>query len=274
MSVSRIKTLAIAGLLLINAFFLAMIILDSAADARTEREALDNLCAILQSNGIIVSPGEIDANSSIRTVRTVRDDEAESMIASVILGETDMIDQGVIYLYENEERGVVEFASAGDFEIRLNPGVITSSGDALRTSQRLLSEMGIETSKFVSGLIPGGEAIKAVSTYRGLDIFNCSIEFIYIGESLGVVRGRYITGIESLEDSQPISSVSTALLGFLAAVMRGEHDCERIYSVEAGYHHRTTGAIGEGMLAPAWLLDTNTGTYIVDDTTGEVRVMG
>ena len=271
MSVSRIKNLAIAALVLINAFFLTIIILDNAADARTMREAVENLCAILQTNGITITPGDIDTNSELKTMRTVRGDESEQVIASVFLGETVMTDQGAIFLYENEERGSAEFVSGGDFEINLNPGIITSSGDALGTTQRLLGEMGIETLKPYSVVNHSIEIITAVSTYRQTEIFNCTITFIYRGDSLESVKGRYVTGVEIAEDGMGISSVSTALLGFLASVKRGEHECTRIYNVEVGYQFRTLGAFGEGVLTPAWRVDTDTGRYIIDDTTGEIR---
>ena len=271
MSVSKIKTLAIAALLLINAFFLTMIILDNAADARIEHEAIENVCAILRANGIHVNLGDVDTNGSLWSVRTMRDDGSEALIAEMFLGETIIIDQGVILLYENEERGTAEFARAGDFEITLNAGAITSSGDALRTALGLLRDMGIETSAPVSVAGQGSEVIKAVSSFNGLEIFNCPIEFVFSGDSLEVAKGRYVTGMEIAEDGKQISSASTALLGFLAAVTRGEQDCTQIYSVQAGYHHTAIGPFGEGMLSPAWLLETDTGRYIVDDSTGEVR---
>ena len=269
MSGSKIKNLTIAALLLLNTFFLIMIIIDRAADAREERQAIEDVCSILRSNGLHITPGNINAGGNLRTMRTVRVSEAEAAIAEAFLGEFTMTDQGVIYLYENEERGTAEFA--GDFEIRLNAGVITGSEGALRAVLDLLRDMGIETSEPVISGPPGFETITAVCMYGGAEIFNVSVEFAFFDGYLETVSGRYVTGIEVAEDSSRISSVATALLDFLAAVLSGENESTRIYNIVAGYQHRVVGPSGEGVLSPAWLVITDTGRYIVDDATGEVR---
>ena len=273
MSSSRLKNLAIAALLLLNAFFLTMIILDNAAIAREQRKTMENICAILRSNGISVSPADINSAGELRTMRMTRSDEAEAVIAGVFLDEYILIDQGGIYLYENTARGVAEFASAGDFEVVLNHGVITDEEGTHRVVRELLSSLGIETSNPV--ITEDGEhrTVTAVCTYRGTEIFNCAIEFVFGSDgSLQTVNGRYMAGADAVEGGRQISSAATALLDFLASVIDGEIECTQIYSVDPGYQRRVVGAFGESELAPVWLLTTDTGSYIIDDATGQVAV--
>jgi len=270
MSVSRIKTIAIAALLLINTFFGILIIWDTAADARSERQAIENVCAVVSSGGVMIDPDAVILSGAIRTMRTAREGEAEAQIAQAVLGRTTMTDHGVIYLYENDERGTAEFYSAGDFEIRLNEGVITNENGTLRTVQGLLRDMKFETASQVVSLGQGSETVSAVSAYKGASIFNCATEFIFVGGSLQTIKGRYVAGIEPLEDGAAIMQVGTALLGFLAWVRRGNSDCTQIDKIEAGYQYGVSGMFGEGVLVPAWLVTTDAGRYIIDDATGEI----
>jgi len=277
LSGSRIKTIAIAALLLINALFLTVIIIDAAADALSEREALENVCAVLRAGGIMINPDAVSTAGPIRTMRTARSLETEEAIARAVLGQTVVTDQGVIYLYENAERGSAEFASAGDFEIHLKEGVITNTNDTLRTIQGLLRSMNLETSEPLVSVSPDGETVTAAIAYRDASIFNCAVEFVFFGGSLQTIKGRYVAGFEPAEDGGVIHSAGTALLGFLAEVRREERAdvvCTQIHGVEAGYRHRVVGSFGEGVIAPAWLISTDNGFYLIDDASGEIWPFG
>jgi len=272
MSGSRLKTIAIAALLVINIVFLTVIIMDAVADVRYEREALENVCAVLRAGGIGISPENVRASGDIRTMRTARSLEAEEVIARAVLGDTTMSEQGVIYLYENAERGTATFRT-GDFEINLNDGAILNTSDALKTVQGLLRSMKIDTSEPSVSIGPFGETVVAVGAFRNASIFNCIIEFEFRGGSLMTIRGRYAAGFEPAEDGIAISSAGTALLGFLAEVVREDRpdvQCTQVLSVEAGYRHRVIGSFGEGVIAPAWLIITDNGQYLIDDETGEI----
>ena len=271
MSVAGIKSLVIAALVLVNAFFLSIIIIDTYTDARDERQAIESVCAILRSNGIEISPDDVKTADALRTMRTSRGVELEAVIAYAFLGPVEMTDQNAIYLYENTDRGTAEFRTAGDFRILLNEGVITNATGTLRTVQALLKDMKLETSAITIYTESEGETALVVNAFRGASIFNCTIEFAFSGDSLRTVSGRYAAGIEPAEDGVELSLVGTALLGFLAEVKSGDIECTEIMSVEAGYQHSVAGPFGEGVITPAWLITTDGGRYIVDSATGDIR---
>jgi len=271
-----LKSLVIAALALINIFFLVVIGFDTVNDARTKRQAIENVCAVLQKGGIAIDPDNVKSGGEIKTMKTSRGDETEAAIAHAVLGPTVMTDQGVIYQYFSETRGVAEFSSAGDFEIRLNEGAITETNGALRTVQGILRDMKLEASGINVYGEPGNETVTAVSAYKGVSIYNCTIEFKFQGGNLLTVKGRYITGITPAGEDTVISQAGTALLGFYAAVRdesREDIACTSISSVEAGYQYRVVGTFGEGLISPVWLFVTDTGQYIFDDATGEVRML-
>lgn len=270
MSVSHIKTIVIAALILMNIVFGAVIIYDAVTDAISERQAIENACALARAGGISIQPEAIKTSNAIRTMRAVRVEEVEASIAKAVLGETIMTVHGVISQYDNAQRGTAEFYSAGDFEIRLLDNAITIENGTMRTVQSVLRDMGLETASQTVSPGQGGEIVTVIGAYKGVSIFNCAIEFVFNAGSLRTIGGRYITGVEPAEDGEKIMQVGTALLDLLAWVKRGEGECAQVYSIEAGYQYRVTGSSGEGALTPAWLLETDTGGYIINDVTGEI----
>ena len=271
MSAARIKTIVIAALVLVNAFFLTIILVDNHADARDERQMIESVCSILESNGIKINPDNIKTSGDLRTMRTARGGEVEAAIAYAFLGRVDMTDQGTIYQYEDPDRGVADFYSAGDFVIQLKEGVVTATDSVLKTTQELLRKMKLETSAPVISHNSEGEMVSVDSVFRGASIFNYPIEFYFVRNSLRTIKGRYVAGVELMEDGTEISQVGTALLRFLLSVNRGDIECNEILSVEAGYQHSVVGSFGEGVLAPSWLITTGDGRYIIDSATGEIR---
>ena len=274
MNVPKIKTIAIVVLVLINAFFGAVIIIDRTDDLHEERQAIEYACAVMRSGGITIYPDAVITNNTIRKMRTVREDGAEAMIARAALGQTVMTDLGVIFRYENEQRGTAEFYSAGDFEIRFSHGVIRNENGTLRAVQDLVRNMGFETASQSVSVSQEFETVTVIESYKGASIFNCTTEFTFSGGSLQTIIGRHITGVEPAEDGARIMQAGTALLGFLAWVRSGNAECTKIDKVEAGYQHRVSGSFGEGVLAPAWLITTDTARYIIDDETGEIWPIG
>lgn len=269
---SRIKTLVIAALLLVNIVFLAVIVIDAVTEAQSERQANENICTVLRAGGIAIDSSSIISDNRLVAMRTARGDEAEASIAYAVLGPTDMTVQGVIHQYESVGRGVAEFYSGGDFEIRVDSGAVLNSSGNVRTVQQLLRDMKLETSELIHTELAEGDTITVVSSYRGASIFNCTIDFVFSGDVLVSVKGRYVTDFEPIEDSTIKSNVGAALLGFLSAVMddeRGDVVCTRIDSVKSGYHHHVVGALG-GEITPVWLIATDMGSFYVFKATGDI----
>jgi hypothetical protein len=264
MGASKIKSLTIAALIMINAFFLSLIIMDNSADARDTRQAIENACAVLESGGIMINPDDVRPGGAIRTMHTSRALGAEGVIADTLLGPAEMTDLGHIYQYESG-RGHASFSIGGEFEVYLNEGAVTDNKGALRTVRSLLRDMRLEAGSLTVSGEPGNETVVAVSSYKNVSIFNCAIEFEFTGGSLKTVKGRFVSGIGPFEEGAVISPVATVLLRFLAEAQSGRLECSRIYGVEAGYQHHTSGPSGDGVIAPAWLITTDTGQYVMDD---------
>ena len=248
--------------------------MDTYADARNERQAIESVCEILLSNGIEIDPDNIQKTDALITMRTVREFGMEEALAQTFLGIVEVIDKGTIYIYENAHRGSAEFSSAGDFEIWLNEGAITNTNESSeKTIQSLLSNLQLAGISFDINYDEKRETVIAVSMYKNAEIFNCSMDFVFREGSLRTVAGRYLTGIEDADASTEISQTETALLAFLAAVKRGDIECTEIVSVESGYLHSVVGSFGEGVISPVWMIATDQAKYAVDSSTGEIRLL-
>ena len=273
---SQVKTIAIITLAFINLFFLSLIIIDFALETRDTRLEIDLAVTALAQEGISINPDEININRNISAMITTRDMEAELRIAQTLLGDVEIIDQGLIFRYENPDRGVAQFYSVGDFEVAFYyTSIPIQPGAELTVAAGKLSEMGIERAGLVSSVVNGSNVVIATGAYGGAAIFNNTIEFVFdniLGYYyLSSIRGRYISGFEPMENGRQISTVGTVLLGFMANVRSGEITSRDILSIEPGFQFRPSGAIGEGIISPAWLILTETGSYIADCETGEFR---
>ena len=269
---SQVKTIAIITLALINLFFLSLIIIDFALETRDTRLEIELAAAVLASEGISINSDEISINRNISAMVTSRNMETELRIAQALLGEVEIIDQGLIFRYENQAAGVAQFYSAGDFEVVFSHAFVPiQTVGAMAVAERMLSDMGIETAGLVLDVTYGGQVITATGAYRGAAIFNNTIEFIFDDYYLRVIRGRYVSGFEPIENGRQISTIGTVLLGFMANVRSGEIYSTNILKIEPGFQFRPSGAIGEGIISPAWFITTETGSYMADCETGEFR---
>jgi len=93
MSVSKVKTITIAVLLLLNALFLTMIAIDYFADARNERQVVEDVCAVLRNGGVDIDPRSVDISGAdvssmstalLRFLAVVRDESRDDVMSTVI----------------------------------------------------------------------------------------------------------------------------------------------------------------------------------------------
>jgi len=114
MSISKVKSIALALLVLINIIFLTVIVIDTAADARSDRLALENVCAVMRDGGIMIHPehitrGDADVSSAVTALlgflAAVRDENREDIRSTFIYG-VELI-HGDSCEHENCESGVI-----------------------------------------------------------------------------------------------------------------------------------------------------------------------
>jgi len=259
LSTARIKTLVIAALVIINAFFLTFIIWERASESIQHRNTLEQISVILRQNGITINADEIHDSPLLTDADIVRDTDREKAIASALLGDATLLDSGgSISKFESPE-GSALFSSAGEFTVDLAGGGYTSGGDAAGAAKKLLALMDMQYTGLETAQSADGEDVSATFTHSGAELFDCKIDFLFENGVLKQVKGKYPTGIKDSAGGGTQKTALTAIINFLSDVKSGAVACSAISDVRSGYN--TQFEVFSGKLIPVWRITADTGTY-------------
>ncbi|MDR3277985.1 MAG: hypothetical protein LBT12_04360 [Oscillospiraceae bacterium] len=284
MSGSKIKSLVIAALALINVFFLVIFIWGRADTALAARRALENIRQIMLESGVTLQSGAVHGGAALKALRTGRDAAGEEAIARACLGDVSAEDQGGGILRYTSALGSATFNSRGEFVIEYTAPVADRENlasaarrwlrtrDMEATAPIAAETVGMQAVSAVIGAeTDGTQTVSAVYTYKKTLIFNCRVTFELTDGGRLRVTGRRPAGIRE-GGTGAIADVSTVLMGFLSSIRAGEVSCRAITDVRAGYHFNA-GALGDGELSPGWRVTTDAGEYFVNSLTGELEAM-
>ena len=266
MSISRIKSIAIILLLILNLFFLAVIARSRVGDYYENKATLENACEVLRENGIAVSPRDIYAGDELSGYEMSRDTERQEEIVLTLLGAVDKNDLGGnIYSYTSAEKGEAIFYNNGEFAVTFTSAVFLQNGTVERTTASLLKKMKIETVSVISTGEEGSESVAAQCAYKGVRVMGCFIRADFEDGAIRAVTGRLISRETGTEQTGNVISPATALFRLLNACVNGEMSCTEITRMEAVYQIREAGAFGYEYLEPAYLISTDAGQYTVGE---------
>lgn len=260
MSTSRVKTLVIVVLVIINAFFLTFIVWGRVSSSIEHRETLEEISGILERNGITVKADDIHDSPLLSEAEIVRDTGREQAIASALLGDVSQPDSGGGSISKFESpTGSAVFSGTGEFTIDLTGGEYTASGDTVNEAKKLLGLMDMQYTDIQTTQRDGSEDVSATFTYNGSSIFDCRIDLIFENGTLTQVNGKYPTGIENSPGGAVQNTAPTAVMAFLSDVKSGNVACSSISDIRSGYD--TQFEVFSGKLIPVWQIATDTGTY-------------
>jgi hypothetical protein len=269
MSAGRMKNLVIVALIMINLFLLVFFIWGRAGEMSVRREIIEDICAIMGNNGIILKPSSIGDAGGLTVRGTSRDAVAEDAAAAAVLGEFEKTDSGSISRYSSP-RGSASFNGRGEFVLELVPGAVKAE-DAEAHARGLLKDMGLRTSAPDVARSEGVTSVSAVCAFEGAPIFNCPVRFDYENGSLIRVSGRRADATRDAS-GESVSGAADALLAFLSCAKSEGIPCGEITQVEAGYQFNV-GAVGDGELSPGWRVNTDQGEFFVYSDGAVERVL-
>ncbi|MDR1589292.1 MAG: hypothetical protein LBS51_03780 [Oscillospiraceae bacterium] len=270
MSAGKIKNLVIAALAMINVFLLVFFIWGRAGEISVRREIIENICAVMGNNGIMLEPEAVGGDGGLKARGTSRDAAAEDAAVAAVMGDFEKTESGSISRYSGP-RGVASFNGRGEFVIELYPGGVAAENAEAHASG-LLKDMGLRTDEPDVTHSGGVTSVSAVCAFDEAPIFNCTVQLDYENGSLVRVSGRRADATPDAA-GESISGVADALLSFLAYAKDGEVPCERITRVESGYQFNV-GAVGDGRLDPGWRVSTDQGEFFVYSGLGSVERVG
>ena len=269
MSSAKIKNIILIVLVFLNAFFLAIIGVDTIKERTAHRRTVENLTTIMRNSGITVREDALHRRDAPLTQKTSRDAYAEATVARAALGNCELLEtSGTSSSYGNNQ-GTATFNVRGEFTVEYDEPyeLFTSATGYSRAIKKLLRKMGIEAVETYASAVD--DYIVATCLYRGTPIYNCEISFFFENGKLVRITGRRPSSIvESPGEAE--RDLSTATLGLLKFVLDEKISLTEIHSITAGYRFNV-GAFGAGELTPTWSFETDVGAFSLDALSGIVE---
>lgn len=266
----RVKSIVIVILLIINGFLLVLVG-DRYSEARQyEQAALDGSIQVLTQKGIELRPEHILSRSGQPVLTAQRDLEAESRLASAMLGEQVESSSlgGGLYAYDSVN-GQISFRAGGELSSQLEKTAYWSTSDPEVHAAALIDALGVECRRLEFDVLGGNGTVVYQQMLDGVPLFSCQITLTYADGYLTALSGNLMALDEPSTQSGEILSLPTVLMHFLDDVLENGDVCSSILAVEAGYlqSQSFTSTIS---LQPVWYISTNTADYYVNGVTGDL----
>lgn len=268
MSWSKLKTIMIYILLLLNLFLLGLVGMNRLRARRYQTAAVTEAAAVLTRNNIQVRPEDLPREMKLPAVVAIRDIQKEEQLVRAFLGEDIRANAsgGGLYVYEGKV-GTASFRGNGEFTITYN-----SPSDWSVTPREMMERLDLDIGRTweKEGLAAAEQSLNGVPVYPsssgGQGAAGMTFQFDSHGQLCGVSGRLFLGKITASQEEQPIS-VSTALIAFFNFVVDSGDLCRELTGMTPVYR----AAAGEPVhLTPAWRISTDTGDYFVDAVSVEV----
>ena len=276
MPVSKLKNLAILILLLANLALLALLI-PSRIAAREQTDSLANaLSELCESRDVSLSPDAVPDTMTLYALELGEDPAADLRAATALLG-TEVLaqDDSTRYLsLYSSSAGTCEIHRDGTLKARLQDQ--SETGDLSAGARRTLEAMGFAVHSLgePQRLRAGVYTLTATQAVLGVPVLSGDLTLTYSNSRLTELSGLFFTGANVLSRVSDTASISAAdaVVAFLAARYDLGWVGSAILSLSQGYIRSETAAAAAVHLTPVWLLETDTGAFLVNGITSEVRI--
>lgn len=262
---SKIKTIILLMLLGVNLFLVILVTGREASSAQYQEAARSDAVALLLAQGIAVDENSLPAEMELSPLTVVRDGWGSVDVPGTLLGELNSGTAGEIY---QGSYGTARFSVDGTFSVALSAGAYPL-GEA---SAEEVGEVALSALGFAFELLSweeGSGVLLAQQLWDGNPIFSAQTSLRFVDDSLRELKGIYVTGEATAQQSQEPLTVATILLEFLAYLQETGTICREIQSVTAGYQ-LSAAQISPVYLTPTWQIVADGVTYEMDAVTGVV----
>lgn len=264
---SKIKNIILLLLVIVNLALLAQVGLREWRSRRDDQETRARMVEILARNGVDYLPAEVPGTLELQGRRVTPIPFGEEQAALLVGSVSGTQFQGVQTVYTGSE-GVVSVSSAGELTVEFQPGAVPSEIQALERLSRLGVALQRETS--AQG---GADGVRYTQLWEGTPIpGETALLTFHQDGSVHTLHLRLITGSQELLPAESTITAATALARFLDELNRGEgYVCSQVTSIYSGY--TLTSGAATLTLTPAWFVETDTWSFLVDGYTGSVTAM-
>lgn len=274
MPVSKLKNLTILILLLADLALIALVIPNRTAAQRDEAARRQALCDLYQQAEIQLQPEAVADTVPLYVLELKEDTGADLQAATAILGQQVLVqDDSTRYLSSYQSAaGTCRISRSGGFQAELTGQ--PERRDLHKAAKKTLRAMGFDWDKLEAPvrLRAGVYEVSAVQSVLGVPVFSDGLTLTYANSRLIGLEGVFFTGTRSLArvSDRACLSAGDALVAFLSARYDLGWVGSGVLSMEQGYVRSETAAAATVRLTPAWLLETDTGNFLVNGMTGEV----
>ena len=264
METYRLKNIAIVILLLLNGGLLLLLGYQYLQAKRTESETSRQLQALCEAHQLTLNSRVDLSQTPLSPLTLSRSNETEQAIASWLLGSEAASSSrgGGIYSYD-VEGGSIQFRSGGSFD---GSHLSLRVDDITDFSQRFCKQFGYQDVQVQVRNLTG--SVTAMEQVAGVPVYGCNVTMYFEDGLLTSVTGAHV-GLEGavVEAGRAMTCV-TALVRFLD--YRGTEGivCSSVSDVQCVYTLQSTTSTLR--LLPVWRIDTDTYTYFVDCSSGEI----
>ncbi|MBR4098929.1 MAG: hypothetical protein IKK44_02945 [Clostridium sp.] len=268
---SKVKNIILVILAVTNVVLLSFVIHREIRDRSQQQQARADAILFLAGNGVSVDDSVIPQSIDLPMGQANRDLDEEWRLAAALLGEDVIVQSrgGEVYRYYSDV-GWVQFHSDGAFQGEFAEGsFLLGDKDMAEHAAACLTRLGF-TGQVMDSLSQGND--RGTVTLRQLwgtsPVFNLQATVEYeAGSLVRIAAGRRLFGQPvELSGSQQIS-VATALVRFMTGLDQMGDVCSRIDSIIPGYVS-VASLTGTMTLTPVWYINTDTGGYQLDVTSG------
>lgn len=276
MDKSKIKNFIIIILALVNVFLLAIVISGARekqeADA-SRKEALEN---VLAEKGLTLNPDIALPENIPPLISLQRDMDDEYRSISALIGKsTPLVQKGNSYFYDGPY-GKATFSGTGEFNVSLEPGVISKGRNPVDAAKSVLKKMDLECSS-IEPIVEDDGSKTTVTLHCSWDktaIQDAIIKFDFNSEYLWLVKGtRPLDVKHSVQSSEDFPDSVTIIMNFLEYISNTGYVCSEISDLRIEYSMNSTIS-GICVLKPVWCIETNSGSNYIDAQTGKAENMG
>ena len=264
METFRLKNIAILILLLLNIFLLMLLGYQYFQSRQTASDTVEQLRTLFSDNQLTLDSSVDVLQKGLSPMRLTRNTAAEASMAAALLGDDweSTSQGGGIYSYTSSA-GELQFRSGGSFD---GTGLLLPVEDAAAFARSFCEtfsyqDIAIHTTGTTT-------TVTGTQYVAGVPIRYCGITMSFQDNFLTAVSGSHISLENGQLETQEQLTCASALVRFLDYRSSAGIICSRITAVSCVYSLQGTSS--SLRLAPLWLVETDTYSYLVDATSGEI----
>ena len=263
---SKLKNIVILLLVVLNAFFLILVVNQNQRAKAFQEAGREATISLLQEKGFSIEEEVVPWEQQLLGCTMERNQEQEQQLARLALGEIGPRTGGTTARYESPQ-GSIQFFQTGRFVMNLEEGAVSASGGAVEIhAAEYLQSLGMDT-KFQSKEEIDANLVQ-VTVLQLVDkvpVFSSEIVLEYQDGALQTISGMRLA--DNLTPSGKASlGAETLLTNFLELILSGNVSCTEIRGITPGYVHAS-----ETALTPIWRIETDTGIYELNCLTGKLH---